>query len=166
MKSLLSGLFQFFGVRVNISQTEISQSKNLTTLASLFFRINTIREICVRAPLVMNETLLADLVQYRFKKDKSVVMAARSLITLFRIINPTLLPKKERVHLTHIWFSLSLSLSLSRILKINDFETVGKRYWSVCKTESIWWRRDQDNYRWYRTLRKISRVWQWTQWRS
>jgi protein SDA1 len=58
--------------------------------------INTIREICVRAPLVMNETLLSDLVQYRFKKDKSVVMAARSLITLFRIINPTLLPKKER----------------------------------------------------------------------
>lgn len=45
----------------------------------------------------MDETLLADLVQYRsFKKSKSVVMAARSLIQLFRNTNPLLLPKKER----------------------------------------------------------------------
>jgi hypothetical protein len=71
--------------------------EELKCLFSFRFRLNTIREICVRAPLVMNETLLSDLVQYRFKKDKSVVMAARSLITLFRIVNPMLLPKKERV---------------------------------------------------------------------
>jgi protein SDA1 len=53
--------------------------------------------MCVRAPLLMNETLLEDLVKYRFFKNKGVMMAARSLISLFRIVNPELLPKKERV---------------------------------------------------------------------
>jgi len=39
--------------------------------------LNAIREMCVRQPLVMNETLLQDLVMYRKSKDKGVVMAAR-----------------------------------------------------------------------------------------
>jgi hypothetical protein len=98
MKSLPLGSFDSLLFERVFHSLKYLTSKILTTLLSSFSRINTIREICVRAPLVMNETLLADLVQYRFKKDKSVVMAARSLITLFRIINPTLLPKKERVH--------------------------------------------------------------------
>jgi protein SDA1 len=58
--------------------------------------LNTVREICMRCPLVMNEGLLKDLVQYRKSKDKGVMMAARSVVTLFRLINPSLLPKKER----------------------------------------------------------------------
>ena len=58
----------------------------------------------------MNETLLEDLVKYRFFQSKGVMMAARSLISLFRIVNPELLPKKERVR----------SLSLSR-LKLNPY---------------------------------------------
>eukprot|EP01117_Protostelium_nocturnum_P009869 TRINITY_DN3518_c0_g3_i2.p1 TRINITY_DN3518_c0_g3~~TRINITY_DN3518_c0_g3_i2.p1 ORF type:complete len:598 (-),score=268.80 TRINITY_DN3518_c0_g3_i2:559-2352(-) len=58
--------------------------------------LNTIREICVRCPLVMNEDLLGDLVQYKKSKDKGVVIAARSLINLFRAINPKLLHKSER----------------------------------------------------------------------
>jgi protein SDA1 len=58
--------------------------------------INTIREICLRSPLVMNSTLLKDLIQYRHNKNKGVMMAARSLIEVFRAINPMLLPRKDR----------------------------------------------------------------------
>ena len=58
--------------------------------------INTTREICSRCPLVMTEDLLQDLVMYQKYKDKNVSMAARSLIQLFRVINPSLLAKKDR----------------------------------------------------------------------
>ncbi|KAG5676596.1 hypothetical protein PVAND_006419 [Polypedilum vanderplanki] len=44
----------------------------------------------------MNEDLLRDLVLYKNYKDKSVVMAARSLITLYREQMPDLLHKKDR----------------------------------------------------------------------
>ena len=58
--------------------------------------INAIREICVRQPLAMNEALLSDLVQYQRSKDKGVVMAAKSLQTLYRDVYPELLQKKHR----------------------------------------------------------------------
>eukprot|EP00002_Diphylleia_rotans_P024805 TRINITY_DN4898_c0_g2_i4.p1 TRINITY_DN4898_c0_g2~~TRINITY_DN4898_c0_g2_i4.p1 ORF type:complete len:898 (+),score=268.29 TRINITY_DN4898_c0_g2_i4:45-2738(+) len=66
------------------------------TPAAMAIGLNTIREICLRCPLCMNETLLHDLAQYKHYKDKSVSMAARSLITVFRALNPTLLHKKDR----------------------------------------------------------------------
>ncbi|XP_065578195.1 protein SDA1 homolog isoform X2 [Artemia franciscana] len=58
--------------------------------------LNAIKEMCLRCPLVMNEDLLQDLAQYKTYKDKSVMMASRSLITLFRNTNPELLHKKDR----------------------------------------------------------------------
>lgn len=58
--------------------------------------LNTIREICLRSPLAMSEELLSDLVQYKENKDSGIAMAAKSLITLFRVLNPSLLPKKLR----------------------------------------------------------------------
>eukprot|EP00331_Platyophrya_macrostoma_P024633 CAMPEP_0176436722 /NCGR_PEP_ID=MMETSP0127-20121128/18151_1 /TAXON_ID=938130 /ORGANISM="Platyophrya macrostoma, Strain WH" /LENGTH=887 /DNA_ID=CAMNT_0017820123 /DNA_START=41 /DNA_END=2704 /DNA_ORIENTATION=- len=59
--------------------------------------INTIREICKRQPLAMNPTLLSDLVEYKNQRgDRGVMMAARSLIQLYRDINPELLPAKLR----------------------------------------------------------------------
>ncbi|KAJ4763571.1 Protein SDA1-like protein [Rhynchospora pubera] len=58
--------------------------------------LNTIREICLRMPLLMNEDLLQDLVLYKKTRNKGVSMAARSLITLFREICPSLLVKKDR----------------------------------------------------------------------
>ncbi|KAI9183700.1 Severe Depolymerization of Actin [Blastocladiella emersonii ATCC 22665] len=58
--------------------------------------LNSIREICARCPLAMDTDLLADLVQYKEHRDKSVVMAARSLIGLYREVNPGMLPKNER----------------------------------------------------------------------
>jgi protein SDA1 len=58
--------------------------------------LNAIREVCTRAPLAMEADLLSDLVQYKSHRDKSVIMAARSLIGLYREVNPLMLPKGDR----------------------------------------------------------------------
>lgn len=59
--------------------------------------INTIREICKRQPLAMNTPLLSDLAEYRNQRgDRGVVMAARSLVQLYREVQPDMLPAKLR----------------------------------------------------------------------
>ena len=58
--------------------------------------LNAIREICVRQPLAMNDTLLQDLVMYRKSKDKGVVMAAKGLLSLYREVGASMLKKKDR----------------------------------------------------------------------
>lgn len=58
--------------------------------------LNSIREIVSRAPLAMNKELLSDLIEYKGSKSKAVTMAARSLITLFRDVDASMLPAKER----------------------------------------------------------------------
>ena len=58
--------------------------------------LNAIRELCARQPLAMDGTLLQDLALYKISKDKGVMMAARSLIALFRDQNPELLHKRDR----------------------------------------------------------------------
>ena len=58
--------------------------------------LNAIREICVRQPLAMSNTLLQDLVMYRKSKDKGVMMAAKGLLSLYREVGAELLKKKDR----------------------------------------------------------------------
>lgn len=58
--------------------------------------INSIREVALRQPLCMSETLLQDLVMYQKSKDKGVVMAAKGLQSLYREVYPELLQKKFR----------------------------------------------------------------------
>ncbi|KAK9811636.1 hypothetical protein WJX72_007420 [[Myrmecia] bisecta] len=58
--------------------------------------IKTVREICMRSPLVMNEDLLQDLAAYKKYRDKAVSSAARGLIGLFREIAPGMLEKRDR----------------------------------------------------------------------
>ncbi|EPS67162.1 hypothetical protein M569_07614, partial [Genlisea aurea] len=58
--------------------------------------LNVVREICLRMPLLMTEDLLQDLVLYRKSQEKAVSSAARSLLTLFREVCPSLLAKKDR----------------------------------------------------------------------
>nr|CAB3265908.1 protein SDA1 homolog [Phallusia mammillata] len=58
--------------------------------------LNAIREICARCPLAMTEDLLRDLTQYKTKHDKAVTSAARSLMQLYRKVNPTMLHKRDR----------------------------------------------------------------------
>lgn len=45
----------------------------------------------------MTPELLQDLTSYKSYRDKSVMMAARSLIQLFRDLNPLILSRKDRV---------------------------------------------------------------------
>jgi protein SDA1 len=66
-------------------------------LFKCLLRLNAVREICSRCPLVMSEDLLRDLAQYKNYKERSVMMAARSLIHLYRASMPELLHKKDRV---------------------------------------------------------------------
>ncbi|KAI7850372.1 SDA1-domain-containing protein [Circinella umbellata] len=58
--------------------------------------LNGIREICARQPLAIDETLLQDLTQYKNHRDKGVLTGARSLIALYREVNPEMLLKKDR----------------------------------------------------------------------
>lgn len=58
--------------------------------------LNAVREICARCPLAMSEDLLRDLAQYKTYRERSVMMAAKSLIHLFRTSRPDLLHKKDR----------------------------------------------------------------------
>jgi protein SDA1 len=58
--------------------------------------LNAVREICTRQPLAMPEELLQDLVMYRKSKDKGVMMAAKGLLSLFRVVAPELLERKDR----------------------------------------------------------------------
>ena len=58
--------------------------------------LNAIREICVRQPLAMNDTLLQDLVMYRKSKDKGVMIAAKGLLGLYRQVGAEMLRKKDR----------------------------------------------------------------------
>lgn len=60
------------------------------------YSLNAIREICTRCPLVMNADLLQDLARYKQYRERSVMMAARSLIGLYRSTVPELLHKKDR----------------------------------------------------------------------
>lgn len=59
--------------------------------------MNGLREIVARCPLSMSESLLQSLMaDYKNHKEKGVMMASRSLLGLFREINPELLKKRDR----------------------------------------------------------------------
>lgn len=58
--------------------------------------LNTIREILARNPAGIDEDLLQDLTAYKGSKSKAVMMAARSLISLYREVAPEMLTKADR----------------------------------------------------------------------
>jgi SDA1 len=58
--------------------------------------LKTVREVCMRCPLVMDEALLSDLVLYRKERDKYVKNAAKALTGLFRELKPSMLGKRDR----------------------------------------------------------------------
>ena len=78
---------------VRIANEFVSEASGAEVAAA---GINAIREICVRQPLAITETLLADLVTYQKSKDKGVVYAAKGLQSLYREVYPELLEKKRR----------------------------------------------------------------------
>lgn len=59
--------------------------------------LNGLREICTRCPLAMPEELLKSLMDdYKNHRERGPMNAARSLLGLYREINPELLKKKDR----------------------------------------------------------------------
>ncbi|PIA15284.1 SDA1-domain-containing protein [Coemansia reversa NRRL 1564] len=58
--------------------------------------LNTIRAVLARQPLAVDPDLLNDLILYRKHKDKGVMMGARSLLALYRQINPEMLHRRDR----------------------------------------------------------------------
>ncbi|CCJ30097.1 unnamed protein product [Pneumocystis jirovecii] len=58
--------------------------------------LNGIRSICSKQPLAIKKELLQNLSEYKKSKHKSVMIAARSLIGLYREIAPEFLKKKDR----------------------------------------------------------------------
>ncbi|XP_047145437.1 protein SDA1 homolog [Hydra vulgaris] len=80
-------------VLMTIANNFVSEKNNNEVMA---VGLNAIREICARCPLSMSDNLLQDLVQYKTCKSKTVMMAARSLLQLYRNVDPTLLRKKDR----------------------------------------------------------------------
>merc|ERR1719341_443600 len=64
--------------------------------------LNAIRALCARNPHCMSDDLLQDLTEYKSHKDMCVMMASRSLISLFRERNPELLARKDRAAPTEL----------------------------------------------------------------
>jgi protein SDA1 len=59
--------------------------------------INTLREMAMRCPLALDEETVRQLAQFKgYDKDKGVVAAARGVINLYRVINPSALDRKDR----------------------------------------------------------------------
>ena len=62
--------------------------------------INAIREICIRCPHGITENQLHHTINFKDYKNKSIAAATKSLINLFRDINPKMLEKKTRGKMT------------------------------------------------------------------
>ena len=98
----MSFVFSFVGKRINIIFCSFARAvaNNFVTERNaaevMAVGLNAIRELCNRCPLAMDETLLADLAGYKTYKDKGVMMAARSLIALYRASHPELLHRRDR----------------------------------------------------------------------
>ncbi|KAI8924400.1 SDA1-domain-containing protein [Entophlyctis helioformis] len=59
--------------------------------------LNSLREICARCPLAMPEELLQSLIDdFKKHREKGPMNAARSLLGLYRDVNPEMLRKKDR----------------------------------------------------------------------
>ena len=63
--------------------------------------LNSVREIFVRCPLLLSEDGMGDFVQdlvmyKKYKRDKGVVMIARSILNTVRELHPSLLKRKDR----------------------------------------------------------------------
>ncbi|KAF4706611.1 Protein SDA1, partial [Perkinsus olseni] len=59
--------------------------------------LNAVREICSRAPLALDSDQLADLIEYRkYRQSKSVSIAGRALMNLYREVYPSMLQRSLR----------------------------------------------------------------------
>jgi len=88
--------------------------------------LNAVREICARQPLVMNEELLNDLSGFKAFRNKGVVMAARSLVNLYRQLKPSLLNSKERLKYLETGYEVPDFMKLSAPTRVPGVELLTK----------------------------------------
>ncbi|GAB6022867.1 Protein SDA1 [Chamberlinius hualienensis] len=81
------------GVLNTIAMNFVAESNSHEVVA---VGLNAIRELCARCPLAMSAELLSDISRYKNNKSKSIAMAAKSVIQLYRVLNPNLLHKKDK----------------------------------------------------------------------
>ena len=74
--------------------------------------LNSIREVCRRQPWCMEQDLLGDLVEYKKSRDKGVMVASRSLLQLYRDVNPGMLKKRDRVSVLELSVNGALTFLL------------------------------------------------------
>ncbi|GJQ10809.1 hypothetical protein GpartN1_g2600.t1 [Galdieria partita] len=83
--------------------------------------LNSIRLLCEKQPTAIDAALLEDFIQYKTSKDRSVMMAARSILSVYRKLCPGLLPKSERGKLGNI---RALEEKRALVSKSLSFDTV------------------------------------------
>lgn len=96
------------------------------TEEQLVMGLNAVREICARQPLVMTEELLNDLSGFKNFRNKGVVMAARSLVNLYRQLKPSLLNSKERLKYLESGIEVPDYLTLSAPTRVPGVELLEK----------------------------------------
>ncbi|KTW28977.1 hypothetical protein T552_01608 [Pneumocystis carinii B80] len=82
--------------------------------------LNGIRAICSKQPLAMRKELLQSFSKYKKSKYKDVMLAARSLIKLYRDLAPELLEKKDRGKMTNISLNKRKSLKFGEERDIQE----------------------------------------------
>ncbi|KAG5513156.1 hypothetical protein PMAC_001525 [Pneumocystis sp. 'macacae'] len=80
--------------------------------------LNGIRSICSKQPLAIKKELLQNLSEYKRSKYKNVMIAARSLIGLYREIAPDFLKKKDRGKLSSVSINKKQSLKFGEELDV------------------------------------------------
>jgi protein SDA1 len=66
------------------------------TPEKLTMGLNALREMCIRAPLMLDEFHLNYVADFKKYRNKNVSSAAKSIINLYRDLNPKLLKKEHR----------------------------------------------------------------------
>lgn len=114
-------------------------------IAHWYSRLNSIREICQRCPLVMNETLLRDLALYKKHKSKGVAMAARSLINFYQVYYPAMLNRHDRVSRSRVRIHFrraEYTISMQNLPRMVLFEFLivlrELNYWSRMSKSDGW----------------------------
>lgn len=80
-------------VVTHVMNTFVSEASTSEVIA---VGMNCIREICYKSPFALTEDQLADLTGFKKYKDKSVMMATKALINVYREKNPEMLNRSLR----------------------------------------------------------------------
>lgn len=82
--------------------------------------LNAVREILLRMPMALDESQIEYLCSFKSFRNKSVSVAAKSLINFFRDVCPELLPKKIRGRFTEVDDNNAMKNHIFGAQRVND----------------------------------------------